>query len=607
MISENSENYAHGKRFNDLPPSSILKLNSLQFSLLQKLQPDNESWDLFLQPEDSSLVPPFLLPDLLEAVLLIKEITSQKKHILLFGDKDTDGVSSTSILGRYFMKTHEKKGGRLTVKTSSLNDEYGLCKSVMEYILKMKPDLLITLDLGTSNYSEINTLAKAGIKVIVIDHHEIPKDIPDCFLINPKRTDSEYPEKKICTSALSLKIILSLIFTESEIFQSITNSLYDRKEKILRLNDAFSQFFSTDKKIRSAFHHYISLSAIGTITDMMPLTGENRIIVRRGCKSLSKNDFPEIKKNPGLSSLIQNLPVNPEKITSREIGWVIGPVLNAAGRMGKTELAIELLLSDDEYTIQTLTKDLIKINSERKERTTRNIEKVKALFQKKPEKLDRKIIFCYDSDLEPGVSGIVATKLTEEFKRPAIFITPENGNARGSIRSYGKENVIDLLEKVSDLLLHFGGHPEAGGFSVKNNEIEKLEEEVLRISEIWLSEINPHSGKVLESAVSFHSHELKESHYKDIELFEPFGQGNEAPVFSIINAKVINFSPIGDGTHARFQLLGCDPKIKFIIWRKAKELEAILSKKDSIDIWGTLEENYFNKRTSVQFVVQHYK
>ncbi|MBE7410780.1 MAG: single-stranded-DNA-specific exonuclease RecJ [Leptospiraceae bacterium] len=607
MTLEVHDNYTHGVRFHELPDSSIPELNSFQYNLLQKLQPDKESWDFFLQPKESDFVSPFLLPDLLESIPLLKKATSEKWHILLFGDRDTDGVSSASILGRYFSKTHEKKGGRLTVKTSSLNDEYGLCKSVMDFILELKPDLLITLDLGSSNYSEINILAEAGIQIVVIDHHEIPKSIPNCFLINPKRLDSEYPEKKICTSVLSLKVILSLIFSDSEIYQKIVNSNLSRKDKISRLSDEFFLYLQGDKKIRNAFHHYVSLSAIGTITDMMPLTGENRIIVKEGCTSLSKNSRPEVKKNPGLYSLIQNLSINSEKITSKEIGWVIGPVLNAAGRMGKTEVATGLLLSDDEYTIQNLTQELIKINTERKERTNRNIEKVKNLFLKNPEKITRKVIFCYDPELEPGVSGIVATKLTEEFKRPAIFITPETDNARGSIRSYKDENVLELLEMVSELLLHFGGHQEAGGFSIKNELVQKLEEKIVENSEIWLNKMDLSTGKILESAVSFRSNELKESLYKDIEIFEPFGQGNESPVLSIISGKIINFTPIGDGTHARFQLLGCDPKIKFVIWRKAKELESLISKKDSIDLWGVLEENYFNKRSFIQFIVRHYR
>ncbi len=608
MISGKSENYAHGDRVSELEVSDVPDLNSFQFKLLKILQPDRETWEDFLQPEKlENFISPFYLPDLLESVLLIQKVSVEKKPILLFGDRDTDGVSSASILGRYFQKTHLKKGGQITVKSSSQNDEYGLCESVVKDILKIRPDLLITLDLGTSNFSEINLLAENGIKVIVIDHHEIPKDIPNCFLINPKRTDCEYPEKKICTSALSLKMILALIFAESEIFQKIVNSEISKTEKIQKLSSAFSDFFLKDKKISSAFNHYIGLSAIGTITDMMPLSGENRNIVKRGCKSLSKNGFPEIKKNPGLTNLIQNLSLNEEKITSKEIGWVIGPVLNAAGRMGKTEIAVDLLLSDDEYDIQNLSKELIKINNDRKERTARNFDKVKNLFAKNPDKKNNQVIFCYDPDLEPGVSGIVATKLAEEFKRPAIFITPENVNARGSIRAFGKENVIDLLESLNHILLHFGGHPEAGGFSVKKEDLERLEKEIEKISYSWLNNVDNISPDTKKSVVSFHAHELKESHYKEIEIFEPFGQGNETPILSIVSAKVINFTSIGDGTHGRFSLLGCDPKIKFIIWRRAKELLNLTSKKDSIEIWGNLEENYFNKKSSVQFVIHHFQ
>lgn len=596
----------HGKSFSQLENIyTSYKLSPLQGTLLSNVLPDKSDWEPFLKDDITAMHSPFLLPDITESILSIEKHIGDKKHILLFGDRDTDGISSTSLLGIYLRKEHEAKGGTLTIKTSSANDDYGLCPSAVSFIKKTNPDLLITLDFGTSNYNEINELAASGIDVIVLDHHEIPLQIPKCKLVNPKREDSLYPEKKICTSVLAMKLILACRIAKRWKETSKTDSLfpdYDKHFKEINIK----KFLQEHPDVNRELLNLADLSSIGTITDMMPLLGENRSIVKAGLRTLSEVGKGQNPDRKGLFFIFSNLKLNKDKVTSKDLGWSLGPVLNAAGRMGRTEVALNLLLSEENSKAELTAKELLKLNDERKERTKRNIDRVERYFERKAERKETLVIFCYEPDMEPGVSGIVATKLVEQYKRPAIFITPDHGHARGSIRSYGDENVLDLLKMVEDCLLHYGGHKEAGGFSIEIKKIPLLEEKLKEVAPAWLESFES-SIENRESLVSFSPSELTVKIFQELEFMEPFGLNNPEPLLSVKSSKIINFKPMSGGKHAKFQVLGTDPKIKFVIWNKAEDLEKIISLSPSVDLWGHMEENFFNSSTSIQFVVSGFQ
>jgi single-stranded-DNA-specific exonuclease len=584
--------FIHGATYSSLSATDN-SLTPLQSFLLKNYEADIHS---FISDDPAYFHSPFLLPDMLPSIGAINRAVQNKKHILLYGDRDTDGVSSTSLLAIFFRNLHELSGGRLTVKTSSQSDDYGLCETAVKNVLAIKPDLLITLDFGSTNYDEINDLAKNGIEVIVLDHHEMPTKIPKCFLINPKREDSIYPEKRICTSFLALKLIQAL---------TIYNTYNDNSIDYSQLS--LATIFQRYPEIKKLTTDLCDLASIGTITDMMPLIGENRLLVKNGLKTLSEISGSYRKDRKGLSTLIQGLKLNPKKIVSKDLGWSIGPALNAAGRMGKTEVALKLLLETDDALAFQTAQQLIALNTERKERTKRNLFKVEKYFERKKERKDKKVIFCYEPDLEPGVSGIVATKLVQEYQKPVVFVTPDNGNARGSVRSFGKENIIDLFSLLDDLFIHSGGHPEAGGFSIAMEKIPLLEKKLEEVAEQWLNLYSSETSlETIESVVSFNPDQLKGSYLSEFSILEPFGMENRQPLISVRNAVVINFKPMGDGTHARFSLLGSSNEVKCVIWGRAKELEAFLSKNQTIDLWGKLEENYFNGSTSVQFIIEYF-
>jgi single-stranded-DNA-specific exonuclease len=593
----------HGPHLNTLPVAP--PYTPLQAFILSSVlkEDQNATGEAFFQYEIDRLPSPFLLPDALAAVLHLRKAIHSGKKILLYGDRDTDGVSSTSLL-TLFLRERVSKPDLLEARTSSDNDDYGLCKTVMQRIKQIRPEVLVTLDFGTSNFDEINELSHLGIQVIVLDHHEMPTRIPNCLLVSPRREDSSYPEKKICTAVLAFKIVQAFYLVEAH-ERKYNTDLFPQFDIDFYKNIDYNSLIKESPEILQKSFESLDLACIGTITDMMPLLGENRIIVKNGCNSLLQTIKQGRQNRIGLSTLLKNLSLNPNKINSKDLGWSIGPVLNAAGRMGKTETALHLLLADNEKEASKLTEEILQLNKERKERTKRNLYRVEQYFARKKERETRTIIFCYEPDMEPGVSGIVATKLVDLYKKPVVFVTPDHGKARGSVRTYGKENVIDLLEMLSDILIHFGGHPEAGGFSIEIDKIPLLETRLMDVGEKWVTQVTaPHK---LVSLFQIDPEQLDDSLYEELTKIEPYGQGNPTPTLSIQDAEILAFKTMGDGTHARFSILKANPKIKCVIWNKAKELFKLSSQKSKLELWGMLEENYFNGTTTVQFVVTHFR
>ncbi len=585
----------HGINFKDLKIEK--SFTKIQTQILSENKIENI--DDYLKKDFDKIPSPFLLPDFIDSILLIYKNLTNNSKILLYGDRDTDGVTSTSILALYL----RKRTNHLVVKNSSHGDDYGLCQKVVDFILQEKPNLLITLDFGTSNFEEINLISEKGISVIVVDHHEIPKKIPNCKLVNPKREDSIYPEEKICTAVIASKIVLALLILE-KLEKEKTELFFNYQEKLNSLD--LRIFFLENPEILNEYKLFLSLAAVGTITDMMPLKGENRILVSEGLFSILKVLKTEDENFIGVKTFFENLNLNPNKISSKDLGWTIGPMLNAAGRMGQTELATKLLLSKTKEEAKENSTKLKSLNEERKERTKRNLYKVEEYFKRKKERAEKKVIFCYEPDLEPGVSGIVATKLVEQYKKPSIFITPEHGIAKGSIRSYKTENVLEFLEMFSDLLLHYGGHKEAGGFTLEPKNISELEIQIEAKADIWLGKESKIEN-LKKSLISFNATEFNEKVFEEIQIFQPFGMENEEPLFSIQNAKIINLKPMSENKHAKFQVLGVSPKIHFVVWNKAKELIELINKNSEVQLFGYLEENYFKSSTSIQFIVKEFK
>ncbi|MDI7203919.1 single-stranded-DNA-specific exonuclease RecJ [Leptospira santarosai] len=633
--------FSHGPGLQELHPSGFHQyLSPLQHRFYETHLREKSHPEHLLYHRLRELPSPFLLPDLEPALELLKEFVRTEKKILLFGDRDCDGVSSTSLLGGFLKKIHR---GELVLKTSN-EEDYGLCPAALDFVKKNKPDLLITLDFGTTNHVQIDELASLGIKVIVLDHHEIPERIPNCHLVSPKRQDSQYPNEKICTSVLALKFIQAYLYSSLEEYERATwigdgNSLFsgyliyrgklifqgNRQEAESKFSlpirdeqfsfqssyperEWFYQEFLKYPAILEQYLQNFDLASIGTVSDMMPLHGENRIIVKEGCKILFKLHRKETRHREGLFQLLQLMELSDKHVTSKDLGWGLGPMINSAGRMNRTEVALNLLLEEDPQRAQIGAKELQKLNEERKERTKRNLFKVDGFLKRKKERTEKSVLFCYEPDFEPGVSGIVATRLVEEYKRPVLFITPDHGHAKGSIRAYGKENVLNLLKKTESVFLQFGGHKEAGGFSLHLEKIPELAKAIFEHADNWLKEEQKQATlEQTESLISLQPEELNPKIFQELSIFEPFGHENPVPLYSIKNAKVYHTKPMTDGKHVRFRILGAPESIQCLIWNRGKDFLELLGKVGSLDLWGFLEESTFRSKTSLQFVVNHFQ
>lgn len=577
---------------------------------------------------------PFSLPDIDQALDAILRHVEQKSTILLYGDRDADGVSSTCLLAMFLKTNPLFSENKIEVLVSSESDPYGLCKEAVTKIAKIKPNLLITLDFGSSQADEIDELTKTGIEVIVLDHHEVPVRIPkNCFLINPRRLDSNYPEKKICTSVLSFKLVTAILFKLSEEYNKVYVKEDPLKKKFFKnglniaedalLPEQKIQNFPSDKPDfpvddeRFLFYSQcqsipgmietltteLDLSGIGTITDMMPLSSENRHIVKLGLQALNEYYSNNTPKRKGLFELLKELKLNPANIGARELGWSIGPVLNCAGRMGKTEEAVSLLLSTEETEAKNYTKSLISLNEERRERTKRNLDRVNRYLDRKSVRKEGSVVFCYEPDMEPGVSGIVATRMVEDYKKPAIFIAPDNGDARGSVRSFGRENVLLLLESLSHHFLHFGGHPEAGGFSIRIADIPKLESELEVKAKEWLENSGENSEFFIDTDFTVSPEDLNDRLYKEWKDLSPFGQGNPDVKLALKSVSPVHLTPLSGGKHIRFNCIGSG-SLKFMVWNKGAEFQSLMSELGNFDLVGSLEENFYQGRTTLQFMVE---
>ncbi|TGK31480.1 single-stranded-DNA-specific exonuclease RecJ [Leptospira gomenensis] len=638
---QNSYAYAHGPGLKELSiAGSNRHLTPLQNRFYVAHLKDKSHPEHLLYHGLRELPSPFLLPDLEPALELLRRSVRDGKKILLFGDRDCDGVSSTSLLGGFIKKIHK---GELILKTSN-EEDYGLCPAAMEFVKKHKPDLLITLDFGTTNHVQIDELASLGIKVIVLDHHEIPERIPDCYLVSPKRKDSAYPNEKICTSVLALKFIQAYLYSSLEEFDRAVwipdgNSLFSGylihrgkllfrgerqdltgkfpfpiSEQTYTFESAYPErewFYYEFLKYPALHEQYLQsfdLASIGTVSDMMPLYGENRIIVKEGCKILSRLRKRETSHREGLYQLLQLVEMDEKKVTSKDLGWSLGPMINSAGRMNRTHVALDLLMEENPERAKTGAKELQKLNEERRERTKRNLFKVDGFLKRKTERTQKPVLFCYEPDFEPGVSGIVATRLVEEYKKPVLFITPDHGHAKGSIRSYGKENVLNLLKKAESVFFQFGGHKEAGGFSLEVERIPELAKIVFDSAETWLQEEQKRSAEDrTESLISLDPTELNAKLFQELSVFEPFGHENPIPLISIKNAKIYHTKPMTDGKHVRFRILGAPESIQCLLWNRGKEFMDTLSVTGSLDLWGSLEESTYRSKTSLQFVVGHFR
>lgn len=537
-----------------------LKLNWVLAKILVNRGIDTpEKARFFLEAKLADLENPYKLRDMGKAVTRIKRALEQKERILVYGDYDVDGITSSSIL----VTELRKKGGIVQYYIPNrLTEGYGLNREAIKNAIDQNIDLIITVDCGINSYEEVRMANNAGIDVIITDHHEPQDKLPEAVaVINPKRSDCDYPFKELAGVGVAFKLIQALSY----------NGKWDKE-----LND------------------YLALTAIGTVADIMPLRDENRIIVKHGLKNIVTTT------NLGLNTLIQQVGLGDGEINTGHIGFVIGPRLNAAGRLGNASDAIELFLTHDYERALAIVKKLENLNKERQRIEDRILSGAEKLIEEID--LDEEtIIVLYSEEWHEGVIGIVASKITEKFNRPTILFALKEDVGKGSGRSIASFNLFENLCKCETLLEKFGGHELAAGLTIKPENIPIFKEKINREASKVLKPRDLIPEIIIDAVIPFEAISYKL--VTDLERLKPFGPGNPKPLFLINNLPVTNHTWIGvDNRHLKI----FSKRIEGIGFHMDK-YKAQIRTPDVINTVATIELNEWNGNIKPQLVLKDIK
>lgn len=438
---------------------------------------------------------PFLLKDMDRAVSRIKEAIANEERILIYGDYDVDGVTSTALLANCFNDLGAKYE---TFIPNRLEDGYGMNVRAVALARDHGVKLIITVDCGINSVKEIDVASKYGIDVIITDHHEVKGDAhPEAYaIIDPHQEACEYPFKFLAGVGVAYKLARAL--------------MAGREDEV-------------DK--------HLDLVALGTIADVAPLNGENRILTKLGLKRLRNTD------KPGLKALMEVAKVDQEKLTCRSIGFALGPRINAMGRVGSANVALDLIMCTDDVKAMSLARMLDKENSNRQAIERGIIKEAVDMLKADPDKYGEHVIIMADSAWHPGVIGIVASRITEQFNKPAILIALDGEQGKGSGRAVDGFNLFKAIDKSSEHLVDFGGHEAACGVKIEKEKVDSFRKRINEIAEECFMEEEEQVAELkIDLNIPF-SH-IGVKLINELELLSPHGPTNTEPVFSTKGIRV---------------------------------------------------------------------
>lgn len=501
----------------------------------------------FINTTTDDLYSPGLFKDMAKGVQLAKEAIQRGKKITVYGDYDVDGVMSSYI----FYRALSTCGANVSCYIPHRELEgYGMNNESIYRIKSEGTELIITCDNGIASIEPVELARSLGMNVVVTDHHEVAHEVDEsgekhvCLpnanaIINPKQPDCNYPFKLLCAGAIAYKFALALY-----------------KE------------FGLDEKEALEFMEY---AAIATICDVVDLVGENRIIAKHGLEMLRST------KNKGLNALIERAGLVKTNVGTYHVGFVIGPCINASGRLERATVALELLLCQDQDEARALAERLVALNEERKQLTEKGVERVAGIIESTRGR-DERVIIAYDEQLHESIAGIVAGRIKEAYNMPAIVLTNGKDMVKGSARSIEKYNMFEKLSECSGLIERFGGHPMAAGLSIKRENIEKLRIKLNELCGLTLDDIEPIIRIDKHLSIEEVSFEL----FENIRLLEPFGKGNPTPIFAEKNIRVVGARLLGKSCNVlklTCMRRGCLEKIDAICFGGAKKFEELIRQK----------------------------
>lgn len=545
-----------------------------------------EDLDFYFSEADAPLKLTGEMKDIAKgAEILLDEIKRQSK-ILVIGDYDADGICSTAIL----LKTINKLGGEVSFRIPRrIEDGYGMNEQMVEEAKAASVSCIITCDNGISCFSAVERAKELGIKIIITDHHQVPTEesldgkiqiVPKAdAVINPHQSDCPYPFEDICGAMVALRFS-EKILSMSGIEPSAGDDIYD-------------------------------LAAVATVTDIMPLIRENRQLVKNRL-----NKIPQ-SKNLGLRTLCELKVPGKERLTSYDIGHLIGPCMNATGRISTADIAVELLMTEDKQRAKYIADEMQKLNAERISMTVDGATEGIAIAETMS--LD-KVLVIYMPDLHESIAGLVAGKIREHTGKPTLVVTKADNGAKGSGRSIDEYSMSDELAKCKDILTKYGGHPMAAGFSLP---VEKIDELRIRLNENCVLPLEGLLPKVkVDVAMPFGY--VTEKLLDELQKLEPTGRGNEAPIFAQrdILVRTITFMGdqkqhmrlVGEVDGRRYQLVLFGRATEFMDYIEekygAENKQDILSGKVDdirIKVAYTPKVNEYNGRRTIQYIINQYE
>lgn len=517
----------------------------------------------FLAAAPPEITDPFLMRGMKAAVERILLAIEGKEVIAVYGDYDVDGVTATALL----VETLEKVGAQARGHIPNRFDEgYGLNNEALDKLAQEGVTLVITVDCGVRSLPEAAHAREIGLALIITDHHQPAADLPDAYaIINPKQAGDDYPDKNLAGVGIAYKLASALIARAKEMDPALV--------------------IDPDS--------CLDMVALGTVADLAPLTGENRWLVRKG--------LGRIRASPrcGVFALSQAAGIDFKRVTAGDVGFVLGPRLNAAGRIDSAMDAYELLHTPDGERAAILAQNLDDRNRKRQD-VTREIQE-RAEQKAMEADPDGWLMFAVDPGFNKGVIGLAASRLTESHYRPAIVATQDEQYTRASCRSIKEFHITEALDQCAELMEHHGGHAAAAGFTVRNENLEALIGRLKQIAEQILSPLELRQTLTAEAEVKLT--DLSETLLKQMDYLQPTGYGNPAPLFVSRDVKRVAARPVGaDGKHLKLTVEGDNLTFDAICFRQGgREVPARL------DLIYALEENSYNGRQSLQLNVREFK
>ena len=515
---------------------------------------------------------PWKMKDMERAVQILQKKITQKKKIRIIGDYDIDGVTATCILLKGLKRLNANVD---TYIPDRVKDGYGMHEHLIDKALEDGIDTILTCDNGIAAAAEIEYAKKEGLTVIVTDHHDIPfRDTEDGRIwiipkadavVNPKQNDCLYPNKNICGAVVAWKLIWALY----ERLGIDSDEIWD----------------------------FLELAAIATVGDVMDLQGENRIIVKEGLKKLSSTS------SEGLKALICVNNLEGAEITAYHVGFVIGPCINASGRLDTAARSLELLLADNMEDAMKLADDLYDLNQSRKAMTEQGKEQAIQSIEENNLGKDR-VLVVYLPDCHESLAGIIAGRIREAYNKPVFVLTKGADGVKGSGRSIEAYSMYEELVKCSDLLTQFGGHPMAAGLSMEEKNVELFRRRLNDNCTLTEQDLIPKIMIDVPMPISYLSKKLTDQ----LKVLEPFGKGNSKPLFAQKNLRAVGICVFGRNRNVAKMLLIDENGIKMdaVYFGEAQEFVDFVQAHDTISVTYYPEINVFQGRENLQVVIKNY-